>query len=301
MTQQDGSETQELAAELRHLVEAARDKELNGAQIGQLLRAKWPDFSPAKFGVASLREFIREHVPGVREIRRTGSDIVYGPKDAPSRPSSERNREAAPDLWRVWISPSSPYSIGVNRNTGDVREILVSTNGKDEAEIKPAPVEKHRAIAGEFLSARSAALEEPTRARLAEVLKDSNDPRWWQKWNDILNDASPQISRNWFLYREHVLAETLKEVLKASGLRDEAVTLAFEKVQNSRRRRVLTRTLARQEKPVSGVDEHSELGKREELIRLVQRVAAGMTESELRAVTLPLGLVLDSLRNEPKS
>ncbi len=299
-------EAEELARELRRVAETAGGKGISGAQIGTLLRAKWPDFSAAKFGAPSLREFIKTKVPELGELRRAGSDIVYGPKDAAPAASEESAEDNRPDLWRVWISPSSPYSIAINRDTGDTREAFAGTTSPDEVETRPVPVHKHRAIAGEFLGARAAALEEDARDRLTQVLNDSEDPRWWQRWNEILKAASPQLSRHWFLYREHALGEALKEMLKTSGLGEEAQTRAFERISTSRHRRPISRPQTRGE-PTTSVrkaaheNERPEPNRHEQLVRLVQRVASRMSEGELRAVALPLGLVLDVLCDKPKS
>ena len=299
-------EAEELAKELRRIAETAGSKGISGSQIGTLLRTKWKDFSAAKFGAPSLREFIRTSVPELGELGRAGSDIVYGPKDDAPAASEESAEDDRPDLWRLWISPSSPYSIAINRETGETREAFAGTTSPDEVETRPVPIDKHRAIAGEFLGARAAALEEDARNRLAQILKDSEDPRWWQRWNEILTAASPQLSRHWFLYREHALGEALKETLKTSGLREEAQKRAFERISTSRRRRPISKPQTRGE-PTARVttaahaNERAELNRHEELVRLVQHVASRMSEGELRAVPLPLGLVLDFLCDKPKS
>src|SRR5271155_3272334 len=203
MNSESEPEPQQVAEEVRRLVVSAGDKGISGSQVGLLLRAKWPSFSPAKLGVATLREFIRNQMSEVKELRRAGGDVIYGLPDVTAKGDRE-DLDTDLDLWRVWISPLSPFGIAVDPSTGEVRRIFIGDLPEGNVQIKPAPAEAHRSIAKHFLDTRSETFDQHSRASLNEIL-DNSDARWWKRWNDILKSVSPQITRNWFMFRERAL------------------------------------------------------------------------------------------------
>src|SRR5437016_6002698 len=68
----------EVASHLVHLVETSLDQKITGVQLSAVVRHKFPDFSPASYGCANLRDFIRKFGISIEEVGRSGADIVYG-------------------------------------------------------------------------------------------------------------------------------------------------------------------------------------------------------------------------------
>jgi len=296
MNGQSEPDAKQIEDEIRALVREAGPSGMTGSPLGLLLRNKWPTFSPTKLGATTLREFIGTEMKDIREFGRAGGDLVYGIEGV-SAPSLDDDAERPDDLWRVWISPLSTFALAVEPNDGSVRRIVLGQSVSGAFQIGPAPVEKHRAIAKAFLDARAEALTTESRASLEGILGDP-DPRWWERWNKTLDNISVQLSRNWFMFREAALSTALQETLQTSGLSVEATAKAFRAIVASRRRPPgAARRMVEQR-----IFEHDPIlyTRREELVNIVQRVISHLTEDELRRISLPLGLVLDSLREKPK-
>lgn len=270
-----------------------------GARAGNIVRAALPGFRPESYGARSLREFISQHVPALHVVGFSGPDPIYGLADAVLTPDPEgRSQATIADLWRVWVSPGSPLALSISPSSGGVRAVPRDADQvPDEVRVSSASLETHRLIAEEF--SRDPDLPPGLAATLAAILtRSSEDPRpWWQKWQEVLRSNDPVFYQRWSERRRAGLEQALLATLDASGLGEEARQHAFGTISArtarsratrgspSRAPHTTTRSLPTANAIPSGID----------IREIVRFVIGKMGEDELRALPLPLGLVLDAI------
>ncbi|MFN0180237.1 MAG: hypothetical protein ACKVZ0_15665 [Gemmatimonadales bacterium] len=264
---------------------------LLGAQAGLVARRADPEFDPRSYGVEKLSEFIERHVPAIRPIAASGQDVVYGLAKWPDISGYSRPASVAPDPWRIWTSPQSRMTLGVNRETLQVRPSLPGATGADEIEIFPVSPEFHMELAESFISQTKA--ESPALAsELEEALKE-HPSSWWRVWSGLFAAQDRGSQSRWLAFRHRRLQDEFATRLVEGGLSGEEAALV---VHGMRRR--LTEAAARSAKrsnrsPSPGSTPGAL--ERGDLISVVRSVVGQMSDEELRRLLLPVGLVLDAL------
>lgn len=266
------------------------DQGLRGAEAGYLVRSILPGFSPKKYGVRSLKQYIEKFVPELRIVGYSGVDPVYGltaskelskggsnpPSNAPPVPKDSLS------CWRVWVSPRSGRVLNIDRESGEVQVSDANTPSPDGAvRISPAEGIFHRKIAAEFLNDRGE-IQESVRSRLADLLADPEDD-WWRAWADLLKDLGGTVYSDWMEHRSRMLASKFRQELNRNKLSNDAFRKACEEVRPTRRS--LTKR-PRSSEVVAGADD---------LLQVALRILPTLAEEELRAINLPLGKVFDAL------
>lgn len=275
-----------------------------GAVLGGLVNHS-VGFKAQDFGFKNLKAFIEEHVSEIRIIGQTGSDYIYGLREWPDLPTSgsdhARQRWPSmpsfrPDLWRIWASPMSPYRIAVDRESLTARGVhpdapLAST----EFWIEPASRDTHHATAKAFLALADPQLPSDLQDRLRPLL-DTDNPSWWIEWSSLLQKHSQDTLRRWLNFRRKRLTEALLHRLKTSGLADDGAQGVTQSICNPTPGGPWSVRPTREGivRPRSA----PAISDSAPIVELVRAVVTQMRDEELRALNLPLGLVLDAVLSE---
>lgn len=259
---------------------------LTGASAGVLLKRRFEDFNPRRYGSEKLRQLIEQQIPELRVVGASGGDVIYGL--AQWRSIEAPAARMGSSLWKIWVSPSSPFSIAVDQETHAARKIERGDRRPSELEVPPASPEQHRQVAESFLRQRQEQLGPELAAELAAFLKDH--PSWWMAWMEKLRE-SPTLNSDWLHFRHAALREALIEALKARGLDEQSAGTAIDAIRRSGRRGPGAEISGRPTAPGEIRSEKQPVN----LLQLVRAVVDRMGEAELRNLTLRLGDVLDEL------
>jgi hypothetical protein len=270
-----------------HAVRAALEANgtLTGTRAAQVARDAVPGFDARVHGFGSFRELVLARVPGVSVVARAGNDVVYGFGTTSS--TTPAPTEPPADLWRVWTSPNSPRVLAVNAGDGTVRAVPRGTPARDGEVLLATPsTSVHQSIAKQFL----AECGESMRLRLAPIV-DAAAPRWWEAWLATLR-GQPELTQ-WYERRKTALVDELRGSLEKAGVTGDVASAAVTDVVRShhspRPRDEPRRPPSRGGEPRSGTEA---VAVRELVLRAVQ----GLGENELRELRLPVGAVVDALR-----
>ena len=141
----------DVSAAIEEIVEAGGT--VLGSKVAEAIRSRFETFQVADYQVSSLREFITKHVPGVVVVGRSGMDVVYGRAVDHAPNSAAAESLVDPDLWRIWISPNSPHSISVDRESGAIQSVPRGATVQPPLfVVDPPGTADHRNVAREFLA-----------------------------------------------------------------------------------------------------------------------------------------------------
>jgi hypothetical protein len=277
--------------------EAGREHGLLGSHAGQVVRSL--GFAPAAHGYGSLRQFMEKRVPELKIIQtRTGSDLRWGLAEWASLEAPAGNTPApkvtnvaadAPhsSFWRSWVSPNSRFAVVID-DAGTVSlRLKTAAATPGETLLPPVSAEQHRTIARDFIV--STKLPNEVLDDLKRLLESSSSNTWWMHWSTYLKSATPEASRAWLQYRNTALESVLNAGVDSLPLPaniSASVKQAIIRSRTAARRQ--HGDIASRRRPPDGVVSAT-------LRATVQQVVARMTEDQLRALSLPVGLVLDTL------
>jgi hypothetical protein len=266
------------------LINEAHPSPIAGGQLSARVKAFFPEFYPSQFSCRNLREFIRNHVPEVVEVGRAGMDVIYGPRaqqgelfTAPtteSRPAADRSGPLGqlltnPRIWKTFTSPETPYRLYLV-SPGLVRVLRPEETPDTSWErIPPVSADALLRIAKDFISELPGSQQEL-------LIRTLDQPRWWFPYFDLLGTLG--LKMRWVFYRRRRITEEFERALAAVSPRLQAP----EATQTPAGPRPVSRETEAQ---------HS-------LRHIAASAIQRMTDSELRALNLPLGYVLDALGNK---
>jgi len=284
---------QEAASRISQIIQERPGQTMPGSMLALALRLSLPDFAPYQFGALNFRDFIRKHVPSVREIGKAGEDIIYGRKDpepcsaetpAVSGPAAQR----APDpvllsvdipIWKTYASPLTLHRLFGNTETGDLRVVAPGEVAPSLpwVNIPPCAAEVHLRIANEYLQTIQ---DEGLRKALGAAL---TGPRWWTGFFLMANQLG--LASSWYEFRRRRILTELTNTLQELSVPFKGPKLTIG-----------PRPRAQSEVPVSLSARARPMD--EELIRQLALAAVKrMSVEELRTLSLPLGYVADEIRN----
>ena len=256
---------------------------LKGSELSILAKTSSPDFAPLRFGCRNLRDFIRKHASDeITEVDKAGMDVVYAIRSAEQQtlfesPVSESVKPAEsrgplgqlltnPRIWKTFASPESPFRIFLVPGDGTIR-VLRPGFSPDASwlEIPRISAEKLLQIAKDFISE----LPESQRASLLSLL---DKPSWWMAYFDLVRTLG--LKTRWVLFRRRRIAEEFERAVPALP------TVAAPAQPATANQTTPTQSLT----PAGGDSPMKKIA-----ADVVQR----MTDSELRALNLPLGYVVD--------
>jgi len=267
-------------------------KTLAGGQVHQAIRACYPSFRPTDHGARNLREFIRIYVLAVKEeSRRAGMDIVYGLRDAepvePTLHAEETSSSGAPPtpsvsrasilmdqrVWKAFASPSSPWRLFLQSDTGTVRSLAPNESPDPSwVPVPPCSAEALQKIAQDFVN-RS---PEPFRPVLTRTLTER---KWWFPFFEVLRNVG--LKTSWIGFRRDRIAEEFERTI--SALVQERRACAAPPREPAR-----VPPSTEEKLPLSVMDDAL-------LRQLAVYAISRMNQAELRALNIPLGYVVDSL------
>jgi len=252
---------------------------LTGNQLSTLVRLAFPNFRAEAHGSRTLREFIRQNANEIAEFGRAGMDVSYCLRSSAQaklefgRTSPQVDSPLAQLMkntraWKTFTSPDSAYRLYVTEQ-GVLR--IMHSNSRPLPEWKEIP-----RISGEALLQIGrdfkSGLDDMQRNVLGPVLEER---KWWIPFFERVQLLG--LKSKWIEFRTRRIRdefqrriETLPPVSAIAELPSMPVSAA---------------------PPDATVQPQSDFSIRVVAANVVQR----MTESELRALNLPLGYVMDAL------
>lgn len=270
----------EIANILKGIVETSG--RVLGARLAAELKARVPNWSAADFGVRNLREFVTTYVTDVVIAGRSGMDVIYALASAPPIALTTSQTPVEVDFWRVWASPNSPHALAIERASGAVRVVPRRSHvSADHVLVEPLSADSHREVANAFLPNVSPAL----RAKLQAVIDGGSDS-WWQAWlRELRGSAS---SSTWSAFRRQQLEDRLMTRLRDSGFEQASIDEALSLI----RERHAAATAPSRRALISEASFHDGSPT---LRRIVIEAVQHMSDSELRELRIPFGIVFDVL------
>jgi hypothetical protein len=270
----------------RVVVETVRaaDEGVLGTTLAAAVRDEISEFQPIQFGARNLKDFVAKHVPEVGIIRRSGADIVYGLASgaATLEAAAGESSVSVGGLWATWATPTSPRVLDVS-DDGDVSVALPAMVANKR--LDPLPANAHREIAQGFLNSEFDSLALEVKSQLETALSES-EATWWISWMAVTR-ANPALNSRWLRFRTERMHDQLRQGLQALGLAEGAVSRASSAILESRRVSDVLRRAA-----VEASNAKNRLSIRD----VAKRVIDLMDESEVRRLSLPVGLVHDVMK-----
>jgi hypothetical protein len=281
----------QIAETLLRAVAEAGQQGVSGTRLRGVAIRLDPRFRPEAYGCRSLRDFIEKHAPELKIIRHKGLDPVYGYKEwaAPSSTRSQDPEYGSVDLWRVWVSPESPFILLV---TNDVPVSVEAVRGTSAlplgaTAIVPLEAEAHRRIAREFLERQAGA----QRDVLLSVVDDPS-AYWWKRWLRLLSLQPREFIDLWYRFRIERLEAALRERLAQRGVSPENVSAAAAIVSGSRKR---ARPQEANRPPLPAVSiERGVLPRSSDLLSTLATAVSRMPPEDLRHVVTAILRALDA-------
>lgn len=280
------STIQSVAALLERFVTRTPGQLILGAQLGGLLRAECPNFSPSQFQARNLRQFIRTYVPEIVERGRSGPDYYYGlpsaegvfPSALESRSISVKPPQPTFD-WKAFSNPSYPFVLAANRSSGEFQTRTQNAVVAEPWVTVPKPTtDDHLQIARDFVQT----LADPSRTALTEILAR---PIWYTSFSAAARQYG--VGSSWASFRISRLREFLDRALVSLGIPRLTERPSATSLPRAYANRLPTPPNPRLDPPKSS---------RETALRkLVQLVVAEMPISDLRELALPIGKVMDHI------
>lgn len=213
-------DTDQSAATIRQIV--AEAGEITGSKLALALRSLAPDWDAHAFGNSSLREFVEQHVSDIVVAGRSGMDLVYKLQAGLAEPKSQTKQ-----LWTTWVSPYGPYTLLVDRQTGQVEQLPRAATPPKHLQRLVLPSEAdHLALAQAFLGAWPQL--QPQLGRILAAPKR----QWWRQWYAEVSKAGHLDA--WKAFRQAKLEDLLRSELR-SAIGDHALAAhAFSSIAETK-------------------------------------------------------------------
>jgi len=277
-----------VAEALVSLIQQVPTTALPGVQLATLIRHKFPNFKPLDHNCRNLRHFIAQYAPRIQEVGRSGADIVYGLRPEERRattaqeptvasPSFHSARRVDSFVWKAFTNPNSAYRVHANAETGELRSEPPSNPPVAPWVALPSVTEEvHVQIARSF----AAGLHDARKRTALEAV--IGQPVWWTKFSPTA--LALGLGVEWGAFRRRKLAEELEKAL---------AELRIPGRSGMQRRDLGPPPLP----PPLGTAADSS-PKDEQLRRIILNVVRRLPSADLRALRLPVGDVLDAIKDE---
>lgn len=256
-----------------------------GSDLVILIRQKHPDFRPLDYDCRNVREFVRRFVADVYESARKGLDIVYSPSPVvimssttaaqqpqeTTQPREDDNAVVDAQVWKTFVSPNSEYRLFVHPITRAFRMMHAKTETPEAPwiEVPPCPPATHLDIARRFVATLP---EGEAKTRLTGALYEGV---WWVPFFALARAL--KVDKEWNAFRTRELRAELRRTVTSLGVMFPAgVGFRMEQPQTE---------------AVAARSAGSDLVK-----RLAHSAIDKMSEADLRELRLPLGVIIDELR-----
>lgn len=286
---------------IRAALKSRPDGAITGSQVHSLIQSVAPELNVREVvgiptGPGALTKFIQDHLSdSLQRIGNHGGDVLYG---IVGHQQPAHGLQDTSSIWRTFVSPRSQFKIAYDRE--EKRLKLVDDEQLQEdglVELPKASLDEHDELRQEFVDQ----LEPAQAESVNETVRPDTD---FTTWIATLRTEFPSIYRAWGTFRKRRLLDLFVDRASAAGLEgddhqnllqqikasqfaayDTAKQLKFQgEIRPDPKRSQSTRY----EKPRSEV---------EEARALVHLAVDLMAHDDLRAIKLPLGVVLDAIHN----
>jgi hypothetical protein len=251
-------------------LELSAPRPLRGTELSVLARATYPDFRPLAFGCRTLRDFIRRNIPDVVEFGRAGKDVNYQLRSAWEQPTQPKEqslamRQLSTDqrLWKTFATPESAFHIYLIPETESV--VVKHPNAVPLPGWKEIP--KMSAPALLQIGRDFAADQDGTAKAILDPLLV--EKKWWIPYFERLQSLG--LKSKWIEFRRRRIHEEFQRLLTEASQSEISVAIAPHHPSPEIKTTV------------------------EPIRKIAAEVISRMTESELRALNLPLGYIMDAL------
>lgn len=271
---------------------------ITGGQLYSLVRSAAPQLDIRALvnmpqGPGALAAFVRRHLSDLlQRFGNQGADVVYR---IDGREFTESPSSAFLQIWRTFVSPSSPQHLVISRSARSLisRDTPASAeNG--ELELAKASVSEHDQMRADFM----ASMPDPIVETMMRHVAPEAD---FASWISALREHVPDGMRQWGQYRRERLAKLFTDRVAGLGLDEPLRQAVLDQVK--------TAEIAAygKQKGKAAMAKHGESSAsvREtatDALRKARQLAHAavdvLTYNELRALRLPLGAMLDALRAE---
>lgn len=275
---------------IAEIVGAAEGGTMAGVRLGAALKKQFPSFAPAVYQCRNLRLFIKTHVPKVVEKTYTGVDVIYTMADATSSENDAANHTspllpaldpplsaslpADPVTWKAFSNPAYPFMVVGNRETGELKAAReYETPRQPWVPIPKLPSAVHHQIATDFVSSLS---DGGPKTALTNMLAE---PQWYVNFFPTTRRLA--LDQQWAIFKREQLLRNFTAALTEHGV----------PVVQRHDASALRPTFTSKKSP-----ETKRLSDDAQLRELVSRLAFTLPIDELRSIRMPIGLVLDAVR-----
>lgn len=296
------TETSEISELLRDIESAVKNRPgptITGGQLSALISDAAPDLDVRAVvgmpkGPGALKAFLRRHLPELVEpIGRQGADVLYRVEGR----DVGRFPLASAEIWRTFVSPSSPNHLVLDRGTGllSVRDADASMAGVEGVEIAKASAAEHDVIRAAF----TATLPEETAAELQRYAGPDADFAVWIK---ALRQHKPQLSREWGSFRRRRLSELFINRIESVILDVDRRRTVLDQVASAE---AAAYSLPKSDQSAAGFRASVRPARRanaadpmDRIRQLAHAVIDLLGYDDLRSLRVPLGALLDAMQAE---
>lgn len=296
-------ENHDIAGDLAAIETALRDRAnptITGGQLFSLMQSVAPRLNFRETvaiprGPGALTEFVRVYLSGILEkIGNQGGDILYR---VDGRDTDDLSNEETSNLWKNFVSPSSPRHLILERGSKRlVSRLNPASAENDEVELERASTEEHDQIRADFMATLSS-------SEADEMAKHVTPGTKFADWILALREHLPEAVRRWGLYRRDRLHDLFLQRVTALSLDATLKEKVINQIRASQHSAYERQKEARSTSFTDPLHGKSLAGRKSqddlsEAARVLTHAAVDlMSYDELRTLKLPLGIVLDALRS----
>lgn len=256
------------------IIETAKKSDtVLGSQLGAALRDQFPGLDlKNKFG--GLMNFIRGHCDGeLVWIEKRGGDDVLAHRSK----AEGAHMQTMASAWLAFTNPNVHQRVAVKAESGQVRAFTHDEELKGWISVSPLTTEDYKEMARGFLPEVDAG----ERAAFEAAISETN---FWHSWSSLISRSrQTDLFKKWMSYRGARIDALFQERLKKQGFSEHATHLA-------------TRALLASKKiPVPAPTPYRQRSVDVSLRSMIHRAVDRLSESDLRQLWLPVGVVLDSI------
>ena len=302
-------------SELREFIvqQCRQSPELLGSRLGNLIQEHFRGQS----GEIDAAAYIKNHFGGLKQfiaeeckdevvlIRKSGSDNVYAHISNVDAPmgivGNSHSNKTSP--WRAFSNPNLAVDIIVSPETGEIQVWDFESQPPDSfLRVGKLTREDYREMARDFLPRIS---QPEVRVQLSDVLKADE---FWSQWSLILNShKNDGVYTSWIRWRNGEIVTRFRAALVSASLPHNIVEMAVRSLEESHVK-VPPRESSKfmyPRKPVlpeASRDTSSSIqrnnNRQEDIWALMHSAIDRMSEDELRQIRLPVGVILDVIKEK---
>jgi hypothetical protein len=285
---------------VRLLSNDGNPRPIRGNQLSATVTTFLPDFKAENFHCRNLRDFLKKYAANeVMEIGKAGMDVVYGLRSVgqqqplfeastPPPPPATTLDSRAPlnqlladrRIWKTFVTPESPFRLFLSPSTKRITVLSPGyTPDPSWIEVPRISADILLQIAKDFI----AQLPDVQQGPLATAIEQ---PRWWIGFFELLNTLG--LRMRWIYFRRRRIAEEFERAMPTLPPPESAPAQV----------RVTNAVLGIPAPAVHAAPpalERAPVPQKSLLRQIASDAVQRMTDTELRALNLPLGYVVDAL------